>query len=84
MSELPLEAWVGFGIIALAAVLSVLNTLASAVKAESQIHDTKIRARDLKARYAAELAALEARQNLNKQVDIVGQGPVGMPLEKAA
>ena len=84
MPELPLEAWIGFGAIAFAAVLAVLHTLASAVKAESQIHDTKIKARDLQVKYAAELAALEARKNLNRQVDVVGQGTIEQAMRKAA
>ena len=79
MSQLPTEAWIAIALIIAATVLCLLYSLANIVRVESQIHDTKIRARGLRDAYAAQVADLEARQAMNEQVSIVGQGVVEIP-----
>ena len=83
MPELPMEAWLAFGIIAAAAVLALLYSVATAVRVETHIHDTRIKARDLKRAYAAQLAELEAKKALDQNIEIVGQGPID-PFAQAA
>jgi hypothetical protein len=72
---LPWEAWLIIGGIAVAMLLSMLHALASAVRVETHVHETKVKAASLQRAYAEQLAALEAEKNRNNQVEIVGQGP---------
>ena len=55
-------------------LLSMLHALASAVRVETHVHDTKIRAARLQKAYAEQLAELEAQRNRNNLVEIVGEG----------
>lgn len=74
MGSMPIEAWVAVGVIAAGAVLAMLHALASAVRLETHIHDTKVQAAKLKRVYAEQVAAIEAARELNNGVEIVGQG----------
>lgn len=74
------------GLVVGATVLSVLHSLATQCRIEIQIHNTRIRARNLRDAYAAQLAKLEAQQAMNEQIAIVGQGPLDQagPMAQAA
>lgn len=71
-----MEAWIVIGVIIAATALCLLYSLADNVRVESQIHDTKIKARNLRDAYAAQLAELQAKQAMESQISIVGQGAV--------
>jgi hypothetical protein len=75
MPELPWEAWLVIGGIAGAMLLSMLHALASAVRVETHVHETKVKAASLQRAYAEQLAELEAQKSRDNQVEIVGQGP---------
>jgi len=75
-----MEAWIVIGLIITATALCLLYSLADNVRVESQIHDTKIKARNLRDAYAAQLAELQAKQAMEAQISIVGQGAVTRPL----
>lgn len=74
MGSMPLEAWVAVGTIAAIAVLAMLHALASAVRLEVHIHETRVKAAKLKREYDAQIAAIEAQRELNSGVEIVGEG----------
>lgn len=76
MGSLPVEAWVAIGVIMAGAVLSMLHALASAVRMEVHIHETKVQAAKLARVYAAQAAAIEAAKALESGIEIVGEGSV--------
>lgn len=59
MVNFPAEIWVALGVIAGAGVLGFLHALASIVRNEAIVHDTKIRVVNLRQKYAKQLAAAE-------------------------
>lgn len=74
MPILPWEAWLIIGAIVAAMLLAMLHTLASAIRVETHIHETKVKAAGLQRAYTEQLAALEAEKNRNNLVEIVGLG----------
>lgn len=64
------------GAIIFATIVAVLHCLASAVKLDIHIHDTKVKAISLQRAYAAQLAEFEAAKKLSEEIEVVGQGPV--------
>ncbi len=76
MPNLPTEAWFVIGAIIFVTVVAVLHALASAVRLETHVHDTKLKAISLQRAYAIQLAELEAAKQLDNEIEVVGQGSV--------
>lgn len=76
MFEFPAEIWIAVGLIIVVAVLSVLYSLASAIRIEVHIHDVRVQAAKLQRQYAQQVADLEASEELDDSIQIVGQGPI--------
>ena len=74
MPNIPWEAWLIIGAIVAATLLAVLHALASAVRLETHVHETRIKAASLQRRYAEQLAELEAQKSLDREIEVVGQG----------
>jgi len=74
--NLPVEAWLVIGVIIFATIIAVLHCLASAVKLDTHIHDTRVKAVSRQRAYAAQLAEIEAAKQLSEEIEVVGQGPV--------
>jgi hypothetical protein len=84
MVNFPAEIWVALGLIAGAGVLGFLHALASIVRNEAIVHDTKIRVVNLRQKYARQLAAAEQGE-VSEDVIILPDAP-GAPgsIAKAA
>jgi hypothetical protein len=62
MVDFPGEVWAAIGIISVVGVLGVLHSLATQIRNQIALHDTKVRVATLRQNYARQLAAASEPQ----------------------